>query len=125
MNEASVATVPHTRAFSREAVVACLALCALGVGMLVICIATGFEVGIPTSSGTRTVGMGDYAGAFRPERDVTPLVMGVAAAAFAASMLISAGALPRVRGMKLPIWILLAACGATSALGLVILGLSL
>lgn len=112
-------------AFSREAVIAAAALCIFGIAALAVCLGMGFEVGLATSDGTRTTGMHDYAGAFRAERDLTPLVMGVAAASFAASLIITAGSLPQFRRMKTPNILLLGICAVASVGGLSVLAIAM
>lgn len=113
------------RAFSREAVIASLALCVIGALALAACMAGNFEVGVATSSHTQIVGMQDGYGAYRPERNITPLVMGLSAAAFAAALIVSGGALPQWKRMQLPMIYLLAGSGLASVAGLVVLALAM
>ena len=107
--------------FSRRAALIAVTLCGLGTLGLVVCFASGFEVQVPLGGERRTTGVGIYAGAVGSERDITALVMAVAAAAFAASLVVSAGILPQMRRLKVPIMFVLAFCAMASLTGLVVL----
>lgn len=112
------------RAFAREAVIASVALCIIGTLGLLVCMVSDFEVGLATSRHTQIVGMEGQYGAYRPERNVTPLVMGFSAAAYAAALIVTGGALPQLKRLGLPTIYLLAGSGAASLLGLVVLALA-
>lgn len=113
------------RAFAREAVIASVTLCVFGTLALLVCMVSGFEVGLATSQHTQIVGMEGQYGAYRPERNVTPLVMGGAAAAFAAALIVSGGTLPQYRRLGGQVIILLAGAGLASLAGLLVLALSM
>jgi len=131
MEERTIASIEQEiaesnfRAFSREAVIAALALCLIGTVALAACMAGDFELGLATSKNTQIVGMQDSFGAYRPERNITPLVMGLSAAAYAASLIVAGGALPQLKRLALPTIYLLAGSGLVSVLGLVVLALAM
>ncbi|MBK9973854.1 MAG: hypothetical protein IPP14_03670 [Planctomycetes bacterium] len=131
MNENTVASIRtelaqiHLRAFTREAVIACMVLTGLGVVALLALLLGEFEVSVATAKSTQMTGMYNYSGAFRPDRNITPLVMGAAAAAFSAALIVAGGALPQLKRLPLSTVYLLGGCGGTSFLGLLVLALTL
>jgi hypothetical protein len=110
---------------SRRAALAASALCVAGIAALITCMATGWEVMVSFGGERRTTNVGAYASASGAERDITTMVMALAAASFAASLVISAGILPQMRRLKVPIMFLLASCAMASIAGLALLASSL
>lgn len=92
---------------------------------MIWCTASGYEVLVPLVGEGRTTGVGTFAGASTSERDITSLVTAVAAASFAASLVVSAAVLPNIRRLKLPIMLGLLSCFALSAAGLFFLVFSI
>ncbi|MBX3475932.1 MAG: hypothetical protein KF754_16300 [Planctomycetes bacterium] len=115
----------NLRLFAREAVIACMVLCAIGTLGLLVCMLGNFNVGFATSGHTQIVGMEGQYGAYRPERNITPLVMAGAAAAFASSLIVAGGALPQYRRMPGQSGVLIACTGLASLAGLLVLVLSM
>lgn len=111
--------------FARGAVVVCVILCCMGALALGAWIVGGYEVAVASADGTRAVGIDRFSGTFAAHRDVSPLVLGVATAAFAACMLVGGAALPQARRLPAPSLYVLGASFLASLLGLVLIALSL
>lgn len=111
------------RAFEREAAIACLALVLIGGAALAACMAANFEVGVATSRHAQITGMEGQYGVYGTDRNVTPLVMGLATAAFAAAMIVAGGALPQWRRLSLPTLYMVGGGGLAALAGLIVMAL--
>ncbi|MDH5641170.1 MAG: hypothetical protein OEY28_07740 [Nitrospira sp.] len=89
----------EARAFARRAALSCLVLCMVGVMAFGLCLVSGFDL----SFGDGNVAMrndGSRVSATSSVVDVTLLVAGIAAAAFAANLIVGSGTLPSLRRMR-------------------------
>jgi hypothetical protein len=90
----------RTRTFSREASIACMVLCTVGLLGLMVCVVGNFDLRMAQTSHYETTHRGGNSwGMMRSTYDFTTLFAGIGAAGFASALIICGGALGQFKRM--------------------------
>jgi hypothetical protein len=90
----------RTRTFSREAAIACLVLCMVGLVGLTVCVVGNFDLRVADSGAYEVTHKGGKSWALmRSSYDLTTLFAGLGAAGFASALIICGGALGQFKRM--------------------------
>lgn len=90
----------RARGFSREAAIACMVLCMVGLVGLGACVLGNFDLRVGDGGAYEVTHTGGNNWALvRPSYDLTTLFAGIGAAGFASALIISGGALGQLKRM--------------------------
>ena len=90
----------RTRSFSREAAIAALVLCTLGLVCLTVCVIGGFDLRAGSADDFEVTHLGGHSYALsRPTYDLTTLFAGMGTAGFAAALIICGGVAGHLKRM--------------------------
>ncbi|MCA8936096.1 MAG: hypothetical protein KDB68_07805 [Planctomycetes bacterium] len=89
----------RARGFSREAAIACMVLCMVGLAGLSICVVGNFDLRVGTSGGYEVTDTGHGWALMRSSYDLTTLFAGIGAAGFASALIICGGAFGQLKRM--------------------------
>ena len=100
--KAAVNEHAHTRArgYAREAAIACMVLCMVGLVGLLVCVIGNFNLQVASSDSFEVTHVGGRTWALvRPSYDLTTLFAGIGTAGFAAALIICGGAFAHMKRM--------------------------
>jgi len=89
----------RARGFSREAAIACMVLCMVGLVGLMICVIGNFDLRVGGSDAYEVTSTGKGWALVRPSYDLTTLFAGIGAAGFASALIICGGAMGQLKRM--------------------------
>jgi len=89
----------RARSFSREAAIACMVLCMVGLAGLTICVVGNFDLRVGDSTNYEVTSTGHGWALMRSSYDLTTLFAGIAAAGFASTLIICGGAFGQLKRM--------------------------
>lgn len=110
----------HLLAYAREATLASLLFCLLGLLGLAVCVIGNFDLRVGAEAEISRLQNGVIA-LHRSGYDLTSLFLGIASAGFAGTLVVCGGAAGHMRSMPTSSAYIVLLSGALSALGLVIL----
>ena len=111
----------RTRTFSREAAIACMVLCMVGLAGLMVCIIGNFDLRMGGSEGFEVTHTGKGWALVRQSYDLTTLFAGIGAAGFASALIISGGALSQLKRMPIGSVYAVGMSAIVSVVGLLVL----
>lgn len=93
-------TQTRARSYSREAAIACMVLCMVGLVGLTACVIGNFNLQVASSDQFEVTHVGGRTWALvRPSYDLTTLFAGIGAAGFASALIICGGAFGQIKRM--------------------------
>ncbi|MBZ0134778.1 MAG: hypothetical protein K8I27_00225 [Planctomycetes bacterium] len=90
----------RARSYSREAAIACMVLCMVGLVGLMVCVVGNFNLQVASSDSYEVTHIGGRTWALvRPSYDLTTLFAGLGTAGFASALIICGGAFGQIKRM--------------------------